>query len=238
MTFQSDVVLLPIPSSRDGVSFCDLSVAEEKMRDEIKSGDAVIGYAIPKKWADHFAERGVCVFDMETDEELLQYNAALTADAALGKILTMSNRAPRDLDIGIIGCGRIGYRLLGGLTFLGANVTVFTTSRAIEAEVCAIGAHGVNATHLSDCDKYREFSNLDILINTAPARLISESVADLLAGKLVIELASGDNIPKQIEYVRWGSLPGKVYPMSAGYALGKYVVRAITTIEQNKRMLL
>lgn len=236
MDFGFSISLLPIPSSRDGINFSPLGESEEEFYSSLNKGDAVVGYSLPEERSDFLRGCGALVLDLKNDEELLQYNAALTADAALGKILTMERRAPRDLSIGIIGCGRIGYRLLGSLMLLGSDVSVFTTRREVEAEICALGARGVPASLLSSECGSTVLSEIDILINTAPSRLISPSLSSVLSGKTVIELASGDNIPKEIEYLRWGSLPGKCYPISAGYALGRAVLRALseqTTFERN-----
>ena len=73
------------------------------------------------------------------------------------------------------------------------------------------------------------FADLDILINTAPARLISEKSAKELSGKRVIELASGDNLPPGLSFERMASIPAVTFPKSAGRAIARSVDRALKT---------
>jgi hypothetical protein len=46
-----------------------------------------------------------------------------------------------------------------------------------------------------------------------------------LVDKRIIELASGDNIPSGVSYERFGALPAKMYPISAGRVLAESILR-------------
>ena len=70
-------------------------------------------------------------------------------------------------------------------------------------------------------------SRLDILINTAPAKLIKAELTEALSAVRVIELASGKNFPETIGYETFQSVPCVMYPASAGAALYKSLIRML-----------
>ena len=71
------------------------------------------------------------------------------------------------------------------------------------------------------------FSGLDILINTAPAHILSEDYKESLGGVRIIELASGDNIPPGLNYERMAAIPARMYPKSAGYTVARAILRRL-----------
>ena len=148
----------------------------------------------------------------------------MTAVGAVGKILTESSSVPKDLSIGIIGYGRIGKRLLELLLFLGARVVVFTSKEGVRRELCA---HGVSALPYEALLKTGDVASLDVLINTAPAPIISDEAIAAFEKTKLIELASGDNFPKNASVTRLMQLPAKMYPRSAGRALGGSILRML-----------
>lgn len=195
---------------------------------EARRGDFAVGYAFPSSLAHDLAERGVTVADAEKDERFLSANAYLTALATAGYLLQTQTRAPGELKIGIIGYGRIGRELLRLLLFLGADCRVYTASEEKRRELGECGIESaLSSENREKAGGVRRFSGLDLLINTAPARLIREEEAEELSGVRVIELASGDNIPADIPYERLASLPAKTYPESAGRLYADFALRAL-----------
>ena len=160
----------------------------------------------------------------------------MTVHGALVRILASQKRSPADLRFGIIGYGRIGRRLAELLTFLGADVTVFTSRIRLRED---LGRLGIRAVCNYELPLLRDgggglenpLSALDILINCAPARVLSEEDAQYLSGASVFELASGDNIPENIPYLPLPALPAKMFPESAGIA---YAQVALRNLFQNK----
>ena len=90
-----------------------------------------------------------------------------------------------------------------------------------------LGVSGVDSLSIDSSLTSERLSSLDILINTAPARLIGERAAEALSSVRVIELASGDNIPEGINVERLASVPAIMYPASAGAALARSVLRML-----------
>lgn len=224
--FSGDMILLPIPSTRDGNKVSGTDMTFGQMAEEYPRGSIFAGYGIPKEPRAWLIDSGMTVLDVARDEELLLVNADLTAAGTVGRILTEHSRAPKGLSIGIIGYGRIGQRLLYDLAFLGARVVVFTSKTEVRKDLCLLGVSGADSTTLDIALRGGALSGLDILINTAPAKLIPED-AELPGDLRIIELASGNNIPDKINYERFASVPAVMYPESAGEALAEAMLRML-----------
>lgn len=221
------IILLPIPTTRDGVL---ISGTEERLCDAVQvllPKDALVCYELPREMRAEAASRGVTVVDLSHDETFLDANAYLTAIGTVGRLLTDGVVAPCGLTVGIIGYGRIGQHLLRILMFLGARVRVFTTKSTLKSELQLLGITGADSRSLKD-SPCEGFLGLDVLINTAPAKIISENAMEALRGVRVIDLASGKNIPESISHESFPSVPRLMYPESAGEAVYEAVVRMLS----------
>lgn len=218
------LILLPIPSTRDKVN---VSGTELSLREAVSSADEgtlVAGYGLPKDICDEVIGRGASVYDAERDEDFLEENAVVTAHGTLGHILSNYSEDIADLRIGIIGYGRIGAALLRLLLFIGADVRVYTTRSSV-AE--SLGEMGVCCEVIyKGCD----FAENDLIINTAPAKIIDEkSVTEELSGIEIIDLASGKIFPSAPNVTKLASVPDKMYPETAGRIYAKYILRALSS---------
>ncbi|MBQ7363675.1 MAG: hypothetical protein IJW48_04390 [Clostridia bacterium] len=208
-------LILPIPTTRDNLH---LNGSDVLLSDIIKTagpGMLVIGYGMPRSFRDALTSLGASVFDAGDDELFLLKNAELTALAALGILLTTERCAISDISFGIVGYGRIGRKLARMLLFHGAEVRIYTSRDATRLELGGLGV----AASVSARDA--DFGGIDILINTAPAVIFKDGVPPEIR---VIDLASGDNFPGR-EVERYPSVPAKMFPRSAGLALGSAAVR-------------
>ena len=89
------IVILPIPTSRDGVHISGTDRLVSEVSGAVTPKDAVCGYAIPKKDKEMMLCRGARVYDAALDEDFLLKNARLTAEGTLGHILTSSKKSPK-----------------------------------------------------------------------------------------------------------------------------------------------
>ena len=253
-----DIILLPIPTSKDGLTVFSTGKTPEELFGAVGCSDAlgargeglvfgestdagneenpdelplfsslVVGYGLPTGFRRFFSERGSCIADVANDENFVSENARLTAEGTLGKILSEEKAAPSELSVGIIGYGRIGKRLLNLLAFLGARLTVFTSKEELVRELCMIGVSSAPSESLSNGTAVKALGELDIIINTAPTRLIGDAELSALSGAKIIELASGNNFPDGTSVLRLPSLPARMYPKSAGKVLADSVLRML-----------
>ncbi len=220
------VILLPIPTTRDGIRLCGSEIVLSDILRDVGAGDLVVGYSLPNGATEYIASRGARLCDVAKDEEFLDKNAELTAVGTVEYLLTVSSRAPADMTVGIIGYGRIGGHLARILLFLGAKIIIYTSKNLTRVELGALGVENrgidYSAPDLGDTD------TLDVLINTAPTRLSACFPDGKIPPRLaVIELASGNNFAGVEGVVRLPSIPERSYPRSAGRAYFRAIERCM-----------
>ncbi len=202
------LILLPIPTARDNRYITGTTTTVREIASMLESDTAVAGYNIPPEITDRAREVGASVYDAGDDEEFLCKNAELTARGAIGYILTHSKSDISDMSVGVVGYGRIGIRLIRWLLPFGGRLTVYTNRREVALELCEMG--------ISACliDGESDFSSLDLLINTAPARQIDEG--RLPESTEIIDLASGSIFEPSGRLIKLASIPDAFYPVTAG----------------------
>ena len=211
-----EIILLPIPSTRDKIMVLNTKVYIDDVLETLDEDVFVSGYGLPEGFIEDAKRKGAAVFDLAADEDFLLDNAELTALCALGIFLGSTKFAPKELNVGIVGYGRIGKRLTNLFLYLGARVRVFSSREDTRLDLCEYGVATAASTASAD------LGGLDLLINTAPAKIFDRA---LIPPKLrIIELASGDNFPG-VEIEKYPSIPAKMFPMSAGRAWGRAIER-------------
>lgn len=213
------LILLPIPTARDKKYITGTSTTVENIIPMLERGTFVVGYNIPSIITEGARQAGAIVYDAGEDEDFLCDNAELTARGAVGYLLTHGGRDLAELNIGVVGYGRIGIRLIRLLLLFGANLTVYTGRREVALELCEMG---ISACVIGDSP---DLSGLDILINTAPARQINE--ADLPEHTEIIDLASGRIFEPSGRLTKLASIPDQTYPLTAGRLYAEAALRAM-----------
>ncbi len=210
------VTVLPIPFSTDGVYLSKSDMKIEALFERVKDAGLYIGYGLPEKLSALIEENGGIIIDVEKSESFLLKNAYLTAQGALGYILTEFNKVPKDLKVGIIGLGRIGKEILKLLLFMNSSVCIYTRGPTKGLFLAQNDIDARLVSYENPDDYCHGFKGLDVLINTAPKRLIGKMDLDDLKDTAVIELASGKNMPNGLKYTPLMSIPANMYPSSGG----------------------
>jgi dipicolinate synthase subunit A len=211
------LILLPIPTSRDNIFINSTEVTVGTVTELIGENSIVVGYSLPRLITDRAREVGAKTYDPSLDEEFLLANAKISANGALGYILTHSVKDLRDMKIGVVGYGRIGREMTRLCLLFGAEVTVYTARESVMLELCEIGVDARPIDDLSDLDK------LDILINTTPKRQIDEG--KIPEGLEIIDLASGKIFEPRERLIKLSSIPDAFYPETAGRLYAEGVLR-------------
>ncbi len=216
------LLLLPIPTTRDKRHITSTDTALAEILLSVDGGTLVVGYGLPPEISDAVSALGGTVLDLSENEGFLSENADVTAHGTLGHILSGFSEDISDIKIGIIGYGRIGKSLLRLLLFLGADVRVYTTRKNVAEELCEAGVASETVTESTIWEKN------ELIINTAPARLISEARLGELSYVKIIDLASGKNFPDMPNITKLASVPDMMYPETAGRIYAKYVMRILS----------
>ncbi len=211
------VILLPIPTTRDNIYISGTDQTLLSIRSLFRADTTVVGYNIPDLLVAEAEKSGAKVFDAAKNEEFLLENARISANGAMGYLLTNSTRDLADLNIGVVGYGRIGREMIRLCLLFGAKVTVYTTRRSVAIE---LGEAGISAVVLGEDT---DFSDIDVLVNTAPARQIDES--KLPSTIDIVDLASGSIFEQTSRLTKLSSIPDVMYPHTAGRLYAEAIVR-------------
>ena len=211
------LLILPIPTSRDNIFINSTEITVKATADLIDGQTVVIGYSIPQDIVQRAAEVAAEVFDASLDEEFLLDNAKISANGALGYILTHSPKDIGDMRIGIVGYGRIGREMTRLCLLLGAYVRLYTAREEVALE---LGEMGIDTRLIADKN---DLSDLDILVNTTPKRQINEE--DIPSWIDVIDLASGKIFEPSPRLIKLSSIPDAFYPESAGRLYANAILR-------------
>lgn len=172
------------------------------------------------------------VFNYFDDESLKIMNAVPTAEGALMIAIRETSDTIAFSDVTVVGFGRVGGAVAKLFSAAGAKVTVAVRSKTDEARCHAVGYKSCCISALAE-----SVENCDILINTAPARVIDRKVLQKTGpDALIIDLASR---PGGIDFeyanelerrVVWAlSLPSTVAPRYSGKLIAQAILRKLET---------
>ena len=223
-------VLLPIPTTKDKKHITNTDIPLSDVLCNAEKGSVIAGWGMPEYFVKEAKELGALVLELSEDDEFVSENAYITAIGTVGYILTCEKSVPSDLKFAIVGYGRIGRMLTEILLYFGAAVKVFTSKESTRR---SLGQCGVQTGDSADMyGGFESFSDIDVLINTAPADMSAsfpnKKIPD---GLRVIELASGNNFDGISGVEHLPSLPEKMYPISAGGAYFRAVKRFLSQYE-------
>lgn len=233
----ADAVILPLPASTDGINVFAPNFFEFIRLSEIIvfRPKLICGGMITDKLQKMFATADIKFYDYYTDENLTEKNARLTAEATIGVIHKTSNLALEDSSVLICGYGRIGKTLAKYLKPIARKITV---SARKEADIKNIRENNIAAIETGSISQY--CNQFDIIINTIPSLIFDESTLKKCREDIkIIDLATGGGTDfnaardLNITAVLASSLPGKILPVSAGYAVAESILRYTTRGENN-----
>jgi len=170
-------------------------------------------------------DRYVRVIPLLEDEPFTQENADMTAEAAVGLLITASPYRLSEMKIAIVGGGRIARALAMRLIALKAgHVEAFARSSEQRAKAEALGAQS------SALPVGERLAGFHALFNTAPAPVISDDELGYLAeGAYACELASSPGFSLEaaeglgLTAVKASGLPGRYTPASAAALIWRCV---------------
>ena len=166
-----------------------------------------------------FLNETVPRLDLLKDPYYLAANAAITAEAALGIVLSELRCTIDRANILILGWGRIGKCLTHELHHLNAHVTVYARKDADRAMLRALGYHPCDREELS-----RGLGRYCCIINTIPAPVLSEEEGGRLRKDIIkLELASGVWLPGS-DVILGHGLPGKCRSAASGSLIADTII--------------
>lgn len=236
----SDIILLPLPTSRDGktLNLCETEKKESLELDKIinlahRNGNAlIIGGVIPDGMNKKADEYDIEIIDFYKKESLQRLNAIPSAEGAISVAMQNSDKVLEGMNVLVTGYGRIGKLLAQKLRALGANVTVAARRDEVLCEIAMTGYNAVRTTDTKMLKKSLEEN--EIILNTVPDIIFTRAhLSECTNSPLYIEIASvpgGIDVSfareRGLKIYFAPSLPGKYAPVSAG----EYIFKTIYDI--------
>ncbi len=212
-------LLLPVRSTTDGECITGTRVTLASIAERVAQGSLVVGGGLPDE---------ICGYDYMKNEAFLYDNARITAEGAVMLLGASTRRTVFDMDIAIIGMGRIAECLCPLLRALGAHITVYARRPEVLARARAMGAQTVRFSDTLPVCAVRH----DAVCNTVPHVLYNrELLASARRDTILLELASTpggfdmDSVDELgLTHVSGQGLPGKYAPRAAGELIADYII--------------
>ena len=215
---EADVLLLPVPTTRDGRTVFAPFADREILLSEVEAaGDPLIltcGY-------DFGGKR--CVDYGKLDSYAL-YNAVPTAEGAIRLAIGQTGFTLWKSRVLVIGYGRVGKVLCHRLCALGCEVTVSARKESDLALCEVLGFRTVKTGEVAEI-----LPDCDIVFNTVDAPVIGEKALAHTNATLMIDLSTKGGFDLKaakkagITALKAPGLPGKIAPVTAGRILAKTV---------------
>lgn len=219
----SDMIILPIPLTKDGVAlnlpYSSFEIPLQELKELIKRKRCFGG-------GELLGCEGYT--DLLKEEWLTIHNAELTAQGAIARALTNSQNSLSDSTVLVAGFGRIGKQLARILQPMCRNLYVSARKAKDRAEIESMGYRFVPTQQI--CEKKKQF---DIIFSTVPAKIFNQETLVCAKPKaLLIDLASAEgSIEKSaaqlldLQLIHALSVPGKDFPKTAGKLLGQTILQ-------------
>ncbi len=219
----ADVLLLPVPTTRDGKTVYAPFADREFLLSEI---EAAAGTRMILTCGAVFSGENAVNYGALDSYSLL--NAVPTAEGAIKLAIEHTDFTLWQSRALVIGYGRVGKVLAERLRAMGCLVTV---SARKDGDLALCETLGYETVKTGEIEKVLPFA--DIIFNTVDARVIEDRDLRHTAASLMIDLSSkGGFDPAEaqkrgITALKAPGLPGKVAPVTAGKILAKTVSQLV-----------
>lgn len=235
--FESKIIILPLPVSKNGKTLntplSSYEINTKSIIDLITDKHTVFYGMGSPAFTKYMKAKSGYSYDYFTSEELIYKNAYLTAEGILSIILEKLPVTIKGTRIAITGYGRIGSFCADILKKLGAEICLYTSepNKIFKARLDGFDCK------LTDT-LVQNAKNYDCIINTAPARIITESVIENSNKSCnFIEAASSPYgidfeacIKHNRQLVKAFSLPGKTAPKTAGIIIAQTIIEKLQEV--------
>lgn len=218
----ADIVILPLPLSRDGkLNGTEIPIAE--LWPLLRPEQRIFAGAVEEDERENAAARGLRLIDCFKNEELAVRSAVPTAEGAMECAMRRLPVTLGGAEVLVVGFGRIGKMLAHRLHGIGARVSVSARKLSDLAWIDAFGYRAMHTNRLSG-----ELGNFRVVFNTVPHQVFDQALlTELPQDCLLLELASVSGFDMQaveklrLNYAKALGLPGKAAPESAALAIKK-----------------
>ena len=214
---ESDVLLLPVPTTRDGETLFAPDIKKKIYLEDIarRTPDDTLILSC------NYMFSGKKCIDYGKNDAYCLLNAVPTAEGAIALAIEKTPFTLWGSRVLVIGCGRVGRILASRLKALGCRVTVSARKASDFALISAAGCYTAKTPEI------KKHLNCDIIFNTVDVKVIEDEDFAACTANLIVDLSSrgGFDIAAAeksgITALKAPGLPGKTAPQTAGEILAR-----------------
>lgn len=211
-------VLLPIPAPAHLL---------EQLKESLTPQHTVLGGNLPDSFTTYCKQQHISYIDYFNNPAIAIENAVATAEGAICEAIQASVYNLHHSPVLVIGFGKCGEILASKLAGMACHVTISTRNSIAKARAKAYGYH------LSDGLNYSDFN---ILFNTAPAPVIDSNIINQLkSDAVIIDIASKPGGTDFNYCAKMGitaklcsGIPGKYSPKTSAQILFEQIQQILT----------
>lgn len=239
---QVDAIILPVSgTSSEGI--VETIFSNEKIELKLEHLEAtpencIIYSGISNQYLkDITQEANRKLVELFERDDVAIYNSIPTAEGTIMMVIQHTDITIHKSNIIVLGLGRVGMSVARTFASLGANVKVGVRESELLARSYEMGLTPFDLSELPN-----EVQNIDVCINTIPARVLTpNALSKMPTRSLIIDLASkpgGTDFryaeKRGIKALLAPGLPGIVAPKTAGQIIAN-VLSQLLSDEQNNR---
>ncbi|QDP40227.1 dipicolinic acid synthetase subunit A [Radiobacillus deserti] len=239
---QLDAVILPIPGT-DDQGFIETTFSDQKIQITLDwlqqlPDHCVIFSGIANDYLRENAQQaGIRLIPLMGRNDVAIYNSIPTVEGTIMMAIQHTDFTIHGSNVIVLGLGRVGMSVASKFSALGAKVFVGSRNKEDIARSIEMGLTGF---HMNELSSYTP--NCDILINTVPAKVVTDDVIKpMMAHALIIDLASkpgGTDFEyadkRGIKAIHALGLPGIVAAKTAGEILGTVVEQVLKEHQEER----
>ena len=212
----ADVVILPIPASRDKIHITAPLTNREILVADIEN--KIPENALVLSGGNPFNNRKVTDYLKLDDYAIL--NAIPTAEGAIAYAIENTQKMLFKSNVLVVGFGRVGKVLANRLYALGAKVTVSARNLFDKGLIKAFGYDYSKTQNLNN-----DLKNYDIIFNTLDFSVLDDKTVKAINPELIIDLSTKGGINFEfaensgIKATKLPALPAKTAPYTAAEIL-------------------
>lgn len=227
----SDVVITPIPISKDQINILSLRSQSDltitQLCSLLTSDHKLYGGCLTKELKSYCDNRNIFYCDLMDNDEVILYNTIATAEGAIAEAICNSNTNLHGSSCLIIGYGKCARTLAEKLKGLCGHIDIAARSSSALAAAYASSYGTLNLSGL-----HEKIKHYDFIFNTVPALILTkEHLSNTNPDVVIIDIASA---PGGVDYTNAKELhrnaklclglPGKYAPKSSASFLIQYIL--------------
>ncbi|MDF2821982.1 MAG: spoVFA [Clostridiales bacterium] len=209
----------------------------ESIASSVPPNSYIFGGACTSEALEIMEKKEILHVNFLEDEHFTMLNAIPTAEGALMIVMQNTVSTIKDMEVLLLGYGRVAKSVNHIFTALGAKVTILARNIKDIASASIFAHAAYNFEYL-----HKNTITADVIINTVPQKILTRTelirlnpeifILDLASKPGGVDFEVAKELGLKTEHAL--SLPGKVAPKAAGEYMKRTILRTLALIERNE----